>query len=790
MADNNEISVIKKYLKKLIASWAHNFSDEKIPINKLPDLYDIIKIVNNKWQIAGVDTGIGALGIKGKSAYEEAVSNGFQGTEEEWLESLKGPKGDKGDRGIQGPQGLPGESGIQGIQGIQGPKGDTPTIIDDMWYISGVNTGIKALARDGKNGRDGIDGKDGIDGTPGTNSYLHIAYANKNGDIITNFSLTNSSNRSYMGTYVDENQESSTNSSKYTWTLVKGSNGEQGVSITNIIEYYLVSPENSDISRTESQGWTPTIQTLTSINKYLWSYKDIYYSNGTHSYTPAIIIGVYGDPGLDAALSEQQEALLNTVSNDLGEVNFKLGQIANFDSSNNIIGITSYLVNKIEDTLAGLAVSNSISPGSGSNILQTLFSKIDGPNSPMASLIQSVDPTQTSVTSVAQLGNFIGSISTKANVSEVQAAINAVANTNGEITAASIVAAINNGNSTVTANSNNFAIVNNQGIATFTIDSSGNIISIGDAKFSGHIEATSLTLGQGVSIPQSGIEGLINDLENKADTSSCILKNNTLGTLPEYGSNTSNTTGFKVSNSGLLTASNAIIYGTIYATNGIFSGEINASRGQLGGFSIGDSSIYGMYTQIEDDLPIVYRTEISVHGISFGRQQYSNLAEIIYDESGLFLNTSRGQGVRVSESLKILGDLEGQGLIFNSGSITANGAYSDENMHFTSNSGSFYFQNSKGSIYTDNIYTLSDSTKFLNSEVIPLPFDSLDFENMEIVKYKNSEEDIYRIGITTPNWQTTIPELFSTDINGNVCLDYAKAALIGVMCLAKEIRAL
>lgn len=36
-------------------------------------------------------------GIKGESAYEIAVRNGFEGTESEWLASLKGEKGDSGD---------------------------------------------------------------------------------------------------------------------------------------------------------------------------------------------------------------------------------------------------------------------------------------------------------------------------------------------------------------------------------------------------------------------------------------------------------------------------------------------------------------------------------------------------------------------------------------------------------------------------------------------------------------------------------------------------------------------
>ncbi|NBJ71339.1 MULTISPECIES: hypothetical protein [Clostridia] len=44
----------------------------------------------------------GNKGDAGKSAYQIAVDNGFKGTEQEWLASLKGPKGDtvKGKDGV------------------------------------------------------------------------------------------------------------------------------------------------------------------------------------------------------------------------------------------------------------------------------------------------------------------------------------------------------------------------------------------------------------------------------------------------------------------------------------------------------------------------------------------------------------------------------------------------------------------------------------------------------------------------------------------------------------------
>lgn len=67
--------------------------------------------------------GGGGAGADGKSAYEIAVDNGFEGDEQAWLESLKGEKGDKGDAGLQGPPGIDGKDGGQGPKGDTGEKG-------------------------------------------------------------------------------------------------------------------------------------------------------------------------------------------------------------------------------------------------------------------------------------------------------------------------------------------------------------------------------------------------------------------------------------------------------------------------------------------------------------------------------------------------------------------------------------------------------------------------------------------------------------------------------------------
>ena len=53
------------------------------------DLMDLITIAYLKNLIAQESGGSSAPGPAGKSAYEIAVDDGFEGTQEEWLDSLK-----------------------------------------------------------------------------------------------------------------------------------------------------------------------------------------------------------------------------------------------------------------------------------------------------------------------------------------------------------------------------------------------------------------------------------------------------------------------------------------------------------------------------------------------------------------------------------------------------------------------------------------------------------------------------------------------------------------------------
>ena len=105
-------------------------------------------------------------GPRGYSAYEIAKQNGFEGTEQEWLNSLVGPQGEIGPKGEQGIQGIQGPVGPKGEQGMQGPKGDIgPKGEQGVQGIQGEQ---------GPKGEQGIQGPKGDTGEQGPqgNNYV------------------------------------------------------------------------------------------------------------------------------------------------------------------------------------------------------------------------------------------------------------------------------------------------------------------------------------------------------------------------------------------------------------------------------------------------------------------------------------------------------------------------------------------------------------------------------------------------------------------------------------------
>ena len=77
---------------------------------------------------------------------------------------------------------------------------------------------------------------------------------------------------------------------------VFGATGNTGKGIASITEYYLATASASGVT-ISTTGWTPTIQTISATNKYLWNYELITYTDNTTSTVAPVIIGVYGDKG-------------------------------------------------------------------------------------------------------------------------------------------------------------------------------------------------------------------------------------------------------------------------------------------------------------------------------------------------------------------------------------------------------------------------------------------------------------------------------------------------------------
>lgn len=112
----------------------------------------------------------GTDGRDGKSAYEIARENGFTGTKEEWLESLKGQKGDNGERGLDGQRGQQGLQGV-GIKNIQTLENGSLriTLTNDQIFET---TSLKGERGErGEKGNDGLQGATGATGADGKSAY-------------------------------------------------------------------------------------------------------------------------------------------------------------------------------------------------------------------------------------------------------------------------------------------------------------------------------------------------------------------------------------------------------------------------------------------------------------------------------------------------------------------------------------------------------------------------------------------------------------------------------------------
>ncbi len=275
------------------------------------------------------------------------------------IKGEQGPQGETGEAGPQGPQGEQGPQGLQGLQGeqgeqgIPGPKGDTgdtgatgpqgpagassyfhikysevsnPTSSSQMTetpskyigtYVDSVETDSTDPSKytwqqlEGSQGPQGEQGIPGTNGSNGKTSYLHIAYANSS-DGSSGFSVSDSTDKLYIGQYTDFTAADSTDYTKYSWSKIKGDTGpqgeqgeqgpqgEQGIQgpkgdagrgTESVTRYYIlqastVEAPSKPTTNPPPSGWTDTEPTYTSGSTDSLYFCDLtVFSDGTWSYS-------------------------------------------------------------------------------------------------------------------------------------------------------------------------------------------------------------------------------------------------------------------------------------------------------------------------------------------------------------------------------------------------------------------------------------------------------------------------------------------------------------------------
>ncbi|MDW8691153.1 phage tail spike protein [Streptococcus suis] len=226
--------------------------------------------------------------IKGEKGDKgDQGERGLQG-----LQGIQGPKGDQGIPGAKGADGRTQYTHIAYADTVSGSGFSQTNadkayigVYVDFNATDSTNPASYRWSRwrgaDGQNGRDGAQGIPGKPGADGRTTYVHFAYANmtqlategrsftlseratvrfgkddnwfyrtfdagtysasngtfggdpypkiaKVAELVGDFSVEQSANKTYVGVYTDYNESDSTNPASYRWTLIKGEKGDKG----------------------------------------------------------------------------------------------------------------------------------------------------------------------------------------------------------------------------------------------------------------------------------------------------------------------------------------------------------------------------------------------------------------------------------------------------------------------------------------------------------------------------------------------------------------------------------
>ena len=229
--------------KRLDEEWndAHKFNETN-GIDLTPsDVFSnestfVCKMYDDNFEFVAATSTTLKLALDGKSAYELAVENGFEGNLIDWIDSLQGADGAVGVPGEKGEDGRAGYTHIAYANNQDGTLDFSTTDHTNKRYFGMYVDFIAADSQDpskykwmlfkgndGKTPIKGVDYFDGQDGQDGISNFIHIMYSNN----ANGMPMTDIPSR-YIGINVSNNSVQPNDPSAYNWQLLEGSDGIPG----------------------------------------------------------------------------------------------------------------------------------------------------------------------------------------------------------------------------------------------------------------------------------------------------------------------------------------------------------------------------------------------------------------------------------------------------------------------------------------------------------------------------------------------------------------------------------
>lgn len=193
---------------------------------------------------------------------------------------------------LQGAQGPKGDQGIKGTDGTNGKTSYLHIVYANIAFVceewGSFTVTENVLMRFGRNDKWVYKNftKGTYNATVETFGSDPIAGVTKQVDKITDFSISDSTNRDYIGQYTDFISDDSTDPSKYKWTLIKGEQGIQGNTgaTGNGVKSTAVTYQASASATSAPTGtWSDSPVTTSASLPYMWTRTIITYTDDTTS---------------------------------------------------------------------------------------------------------------------------------------------------------------------------------------------------------------------------------------------------------------------------------------------------------------------------------------------------------------------------------------------------------------------------------------------------------------------------------------------------------------------------